>query len=94
MSDVTTDPVASPAPATAFALPAAGFTLLFGRVADIAGRRRMLLAGLALLVVASVVGGLAGDTATLLAARAGQGLAAAIAVALLRRGRAGNRAAS
>nr|WP_232292026.1 MFS transporter [Frankia sp. QA3] len=43
--------------ATAFALPAAGFTLLFGRVADLAGRRRMLIAGLVLLVAASLVGG-------------------------------------
>ncbi|WP_256789120.1 MFS transporter [Frankia sp. AvcI1] len=64
--------------ATAFALPAAGFTLLFGRVADLAGRRRMLLAGLALLVVSSLVGGLATSPAVLLGARVGQGLAAAM----------------
>src|SRR5262245_13802909 len=34
---------------TAFALCAAGFTLLFGRVADLFGRRRLFLLGIALL---------------------------------------------
>ncbi len=34
---------------TAFALPAAGFTLLSGRIADLFGRRRLFLLGLALL---------------------------------------------
>ncbi|GIF16443.1 MFS transporter [Actinoplanes teichomyceticus] len=63
--------------ATSFALCAAGFTLLFGRVADIFGRRRMFLAGIALLGVSSLGGGLAGDPAVLLAARVAQGLATA-----------------
>ncbi|MFD0885848.1 MFS transporter, partial [Streptosporangium algeriense] len=45
--------------ATAFALPAAGFTLLFGRFADLFGRRRLFLWGMALLGVASLAGGLA-----------------------------------
>ena len=35
--------------ATAFALCAAGFTLMFGRVADLFGRRRLFLGGLAVL---------------------------------------------
>ncbi|MGI5418501.1 MFS transporter [Actinomadura luteofluorescens] len=65
--------------ATAFALPAAGFTLLFGRVADLAGRRRMLLAGMALLAGGSLVGGLATSPAMLLVGRVLQGLATAIA---------------
>ena len=43
--------------ATAFALCAAGLTLLFGRVADLAGRRKMLLIGMALLGAASAAGG-------------------------------------
>ena len=34
-------PGALPWVATAFALPAAGFTLLFGRLGDLAGRRRL-----------------------------------------------------
>jgi MFS family permease len=64
---------------SAYALPAAGFTLLFGRVADLFGRRRMFLAGVALLIVASLVGGFAQSAGLLLAARALQGLATAIA---------------
>ncbi|GAA4605322.1 MFS family permease [Actinoplanes octamycinicus] len=63
--------------ATAFALFAAGFTLLFGRVADLAGRRRMFLAGIALLGVSSLAGGLATGPVLLLAARVAQGLATA-----------------
>ena len=59
--------------ATAFALCAAGFTLLFGRIADLFGRRRLFLAGIALLGVASLAGGLATSPAVLLAARAAQG---------------------
>jgi len=47
--------------ATAFALCAAGFTLLFGRVADIVGRRRLFLIGIALLAASSLAGGLATD---------------------------------
>jgi MFS family permease len=63
----------------AFALPAAGFTLLFGRIADLFGRRRMFLTGIALLAGSSVVGGLATNPATLLTGRALQGFATAIA---------------
>lgn len=66
--------------ATAFALCAAGLTLLFGRVADIAGRRRMFIIGMALLGAASLAGGLAADPALLLIARVGQGIATAIVV--------------
>ncbi|MET4541383.1 EmrB/QacA subfamily drug resistance transporter [Arthrobacter bambusae] len=66
--------------ATAFALCAAGLTLLFGRVADIAGRRKMFIIGMALLGVASLAGGLAADPALLLIARVGQGIATAIVV--------------
>ena len=62
---------------TVFALAAAGFTLFFGRVADLVGRRRQFLFGLALLGVSSLVGGLAVDPGMLLAARAAQGLATA-----------------
>ncbi len=66
--------------ATAFALPAAGFTLLFGRVGDLFGRRRLFCAGLVLLTVASLVGGLAQTPGVLLGARVAQGLAAAMAI--------------
>ncbi|WP_033216401.1 MFS transporter [Kitasatospora phosalacinea] len=63
---------------TAFALSAAGFTLLFGRVADLFGRRRLFLLGLALLGASSLVGGLATGPAVLIAARVAQGLATAM----------------
>lgn len=66
--------------ATAFALCAAGLTLLFGRVADLAGRRRMFLIGMALLGAASLAGGLATEPALLLLARVGQGIATAMVV--------------
>ncbi|WP_101833328.1 MFS transporter [Frankia canadensis] len=66
--------------ATAFALPSAGLTLLFARVADLAGRRRTLLTGLVLLVAASLLGGFAQGPTELLVARVGQGMAAAIAI--------------
>lgn len=66
--------------ATAFALCAAGLTLLFGRVADLAGRRKMFLIGMALLGAASLAGGLAAEPALLLLARVGQGIATAMVV--------------
>ncbi|MEW2510151.1 MFS transporter [Streptomyces sp. NPDC046870] len=62
---------------TAFALCAAGFTLLFGRVADLFGRRRLFLAGLAVLGAASLAGGLARSPDVLVVARVFQGLATA-----------------
>ena len=58
---------------TAYALAFGGLLLLGGRLADIAGRRRMFLIGLAGFAVASAVGGAAGNFATLTAARAAQG---------------------
>ncbi|MFI6319867.1 MFS transporter [Nonomuraea sp. NPDC050556] len=64
--------------ATTFALAAAGFTLLFGRIADLFGRRRMFIAGMALLGVSSLAGGLAVSPTMLLVARVAQGLATAI----------------
>lgn len=62
---------------TAFAVCAAGFTLLFGRFADLFGRRRQFLAGIALLGAASLVGGLADEPWLLLMARVAQGIATA-----------------
>ncbi|TVL92070.1 MFS transporter [Streptomyces sp. SAJ15] len=65
---------------TAFALPSGGFLLLFGRIGDLYGRRKLFLAGLALFTAASVVATLAWNPAALLAGRALQGLAAAAIV--------------
>lgn len=64
--------------ATTFALCAAGFTLLSGRVADLFGRRRLFLGGMALLGAASLAGGMATEPVLLLIARAGQGMATAV----------------
>ncbi|MEU8763158.1 MFS transporter [Streptomyces sp. NPDC048659] len=62
----------------AYAIAFAGFMLLGGRAADLFGRKRMFVAGLALFTLASVAGGLAQEGWQLLAARAVQGLGAAI----------------
>jgi MFS family permease len=64
---------------SAYALPAAGFTLLFGRIADLFGRRRMFVTGVGLLTASSLVGGFATNPALLLTARTLQGFATAIA---------------
>jgi MFS family permease len=66
--------------ATAYALPAAGFTLLFGRIADLFGRRRMFLTGIALMGLSSIFGGLAMNPFMLLLARVVQGFSTAIAM--------------
>ena len=62
----------------AYTLAFAGFLLLGGRAADLFGRRRMFLVGLAIFGVASLVGGLANAPGLLLAARAAQGLGGAV----------------
>src|SRR5215467_10452665 len=53
-----------------------------GRLGDIAGRRRLLLAGIFLFMAASVLCGVAPTLWALVAARAGQGLGAAVMMAL------------
>ena len=63
---------------SAYAVASAGFLLLGGRAADLLGRRRMFLAGLALYAVSSLAGGLAGTPEVQLAARAAQGLGGAL----------------
>ncbi|MEU1625159.1 MFS transporter [Streptomyces sp. NPDC020096] len=65
---------------TAFALPSGGFLLLFGRIADLFGRRKLFLAGLAVFTAASVVATLAWDPTVFLIGRAIQGLGAAVIV--------------
>jgi MFS family permease len=63
---------------TTFALPSAGLSLLFGRLGDLYGRRRIFLAGLSLLAVASLLGGISAGPALLLFARTLQGVATAM----------------
>ncbi len=65
---------------TAFALPSGGFLLLFGRIADLYGRKKLFLIGLTLFGAASLLATLAWDPASFLAGRALQGLGAAVIV--------------
>jgi EmrB/QacA subfamily drug resistance transporter len=62
----------------AYVLTFGGFLLLGGRMADLLGRRRVFMGGLVLFALASLAGGLATNDAQLIAARAVQGLGAAI----------------
>ncbi len=55
-----------------------GFLLLGGRVADLLGRRRVLVTGLVVFAGSSLVGGLAHSESLLVAARFAQGLGAAL----------------
>ncbi len=62
----------------AYVLTFGGFLLLGGRVADLLGRRRMFMLGLVVFSLASFAGGIAQSEGWLIAARAIQGLGAAI----------------
>jgi EmrB/QacA subfamily drug resistance transporter len=61
-----------------YALAFGGFLLLGGRLADLLGRRKILVVGAGLFTVASLACGLAGSPAMLIAARAAEGLGAAM----------------
>jgi MFS family permease len=63
---------------TAYVLFTGGLLMLGGRASDLFGRRRVFLAGLATFTVASLASGLASSPETLVAARAVQGLGAAL----------------
>src|SRR5215212_5438356 len=63
---------------TAYAIAFGGFLLLGGRAADLLGRRRVFMVGVALFTVASFLCGLAWSENVLIGARALQGLGAAI----------------
>jgi len=62
----------------AYVLTFGGFLLLGGRTADLLGRRRVFMAGLLLVAGASLLAGFAATEGQLIAARAAQGLGAAI----------------
>ncbi|MFB7273148.1 MFS transporter [Streptomyces sp. NPDC056244] len=61
-----------------YTLAFAGLLLLGGRLADLYGHRRVFIGGLAVFTGASVIGGLATTPAMLIAARAAQGIGAAV----------------
>jgi len=62
----------------AYSITFGGLLLLGGRAADLLGRRRMFMIGVAIFSVASLACGLAGTIGVLIAARAVQGVGAAI----------------
>jgi len=62
----------------AYTLTFGGFLLLGGRLADLLGRRRIFIVGAGLFAVASLLGGLAESELQLIAARALQGMGAAL----------------
>jgi EmrB/QacA subfamily drug resistance transporter len=66
----------------AYLLASTTLIVSVGRLGDIAGRRRLLLAGIALFTLASALCGVAPTLGLLIAARAAQGLGAAVMLAL------------
>jgi EmrB/QacA subfamily drug resistance transporter len=64
----------------AYMVPFGGFLLLGGRVGDVLGRRRTLLAGTVLFTLASLTSGLAHNTGMMIAGRAAQGIGAAFVI--------------
>lgn len=63
---------------TSYSLVFGSLLLLGGRAADVIGRKRLFLGGLAVFTLASVVTAVSDDSMSLFAARAGQGLGAAM----------------
>jgi EmrB/QacA subfamily drug resistance transporter len=66
--------------ATAYALTFGGFLLLGGRCADLLGRRRILMGGIAVFIAASLGCAVATGEAQLIAMRAAQGVGAALMI--------------
>ena len=63
---------------TAYLMMSGGGLLFGGRIADLLSRKRVFLTGLMVFTAASVVSGFAGNATELIAARAAQGLSAAL----------------
>ncbi|GIH95184.1 MFS transporter [Planobispora siamensis] len=77
-ADLALDRSAATWVVTAYTLCFGGLMLLGGRLSDLYGRRRVFLAGLVVFTLASLVAGLTGSGALLIAARAAQGVGAAL----------------
>ncbi|WP_329459122.1 MFS transporter [Streptomyces sp. NBC_01497] len=77
-TDLHFSPANLPWVISAYTLVFGGFLLLGGRAADLLGSRRVFVAGLALFGATSLICGFAGSPGVLIAARAVQGLGAAI----------------
>jgi EmrB/QacA subfamily drug resistance transporter len=80
--DLGFDPASLTWVVNAYLVGFGGFLLLAGRLGDLVGRGRMLLAGLALFTVASLACGLAPGPAWLVVARFVQGVGGALATAV------------
>jgi EmrB/QacA subfamily drug resistance transporter len=78
--DLHVAPIAGQWVLTSYGLAFGGVLLLGGRLGDLYGRRRMLVAGMALFAAGSLLGATAPALAVLVAARAVQGLGSALAV--------------
>src|SRR3954449_2575077 len=63
---------------SAYLLTYGGFMLLGGRAADLIGRRRVLVAGIVVIGISSLIGGVAESSGVLIGARMAQGLGAAM----------------
>jgi len=63
---------------SAYTLTFGGLMLLGGRIADLIGAKRVVLAGLLVFITASLIAGLAGSAEMLLAGRIAQGVGAAL----------------
>jgi EmrB/QacA subfamily drug resistance transporter len=63
---------------TAYLMMSGGGLLFGGRIADLLSRKWVFLTGLTVFTIASIVSGFAGGATELIAARAGQGLSAAL----------------
>src|SRR6202050_3777744 len=63
---------------SSYLLTLAGLLLVGGRLADVYGRRRLFLLGMAVFTLSSLAAGLAGNGGTLIASRAVQGVGAAL----------------
>jgi EmrB/QacA subfamily drug resistance transporter len=63
---------------SAYLLTYGGFMLLGGRLADLVGRRRVLVTGIVIIGIASLVGGFAQSSGVLVSARLAQGFGAAL----------------
>ncbi len=78
VADLDVPTVLTPWIANAYALVFGALLLLGGRLGDLLGRRRVLLAGIVVFTVSSAACGLASSIEVLLAARAAQGVGAAM----------------
>jgi MFS family permease len=77
-SELEVQPVHLPWVVNAYILAFGALLLLGGRIGDLWGRKRTLQIGIAVFIVASLAGGLGQSTAMLFAARAVQGVGAAM----------------